>query len=240
MYRLIPLLALFLPFTLIAQKLKLKVEKFDNYRIEYHVSKENKLRKEGGYEKIHSNGNTLVEGQYKKGSRDSIWTFYSDSGLIKEKGAYKFGQKVGEWEYYGAQGALERKYNFTSQQLTFYDPEADTITHLVRSNGELKRVRLHWPAIYTTGEEGLWDDIQDLITYPEKAVDRNIQGTVQLVFWITEKGQLEGLKVSKSVHELLDNESIRVIHNLPKKWLPAKYDGKPVAVQLTIPMEFIL
>ena len=45
------------------------------------------------------------------------------------------------------------------------------------------------------------------------------------------------MKVVRSVHELLDNEAVRVCKALPK-FFPGRRDGKSVAMWLTLPITF--
>ena len=47
------------------------------------------------------------------------------------------------------------------------------------------------------------------------------------------------MKVVRSVHELLDNEAVRVCKALPK-FFPGRRDGKSVAMWLTLPITFKL
>ena len=54
------------------------------------------------------------------------------------------------------------------------------------------------------------------VVYPKKAIENNIQGEVRVVFCINEDGAVSDIKISKSVHHLLDAEALRVARLLPK------------------------
>jgi TonB family protein len=77
------------------------------------------------------------------------------------------------------------------------------------------------------------------IIYPEYAVENNIEGRVIVEFVVNTDGTITGLQVKRSVHELLDNEALRVVKSMPK-WKPGKNDGKLVRVKYTLPITFNL
>lgn len=76
--------------------------------------------------------------------------------------------------------------------------------------------------------------------YPEKAINRAIQGTVVMGFRIGPDGSITDVKIIQGVHKLLDKEAYRVVCSSPK-WEPGKLkDGTPVAVWYTFPIVFAL
>lgn len=89
------------------------------------------------------------------------------------------------------------------------------------------------------GNNALQSFIYDHLHYPKEAKREKIQGTVHVSFVVNEKGSVEDIKVSKSVHYLIDHEATRVIGLLPK-WKPAMTKGNPVSVPFTIPINFSL
>lgn len=74
--------------------------------------------------------------------------------------------------------------------------------------------------------------------YPRKAKKQGIHGRVTVMFTIDETGKLVDAKVIRGVHEILDNEALRVITSAPDKWLPAVRNGKPVRITYTFPVIF--
>lgn len=74
--------------------------------------------------------------------------------------------------------------------------------------------------------------------YPRKAKKQGIHGRVTVMFTIDETGKLVDAKVIRGVHEILDNEALRVITSAPDKWLPAVRNGKPVRITYTLPVIF--
>ena len=77
------------------------------------------------------------------------------------------------------------------------------------------------------------------IKYPGEAVKGKITGKVFVDFMVSSTGKVKNIAVSKPVHPLLDAEAKRVISSMPD-WKPASQAGKPVDVQMLVPVEFKL
>lgn len=75
--------------------------------------------------------------------------------------------------------------------------------------------------------------------FPRMAVDAGISGTVYVGFVVSENGQIADIKVLKGLGGGCDEEAIRVVKNMPT-WIPGKQRNKPVKVQFTLPIKFIL
>ncbi|MBT4376273.1 energy transducer TonB [archaeon] len=81
--------------------------------------------------------------------------------------------------------------------------------------------------------------IQKTVVYPPLAMDNGISGTVYVNFVINPKGELTAIKIIRGVDRLLDEEVIRALKAAPK-WEPGRQRGKPVHVNMSIPIKFIL
>ena len=77
------------------------------------------------------------------------------------------------------------------------------------------------------------------VEYPVQARDEKIQGKVFVEFVVNKYGDVERVKVRKSVDPILDAEAIRVVQTSPK-WSPGFQNGTPVNVQFTFPINFKL
>lgn len=77
------------------------------------------------------------------------------------------------------------------------------------------------------------------VHYPEIAKENGIQGRVFVQFVVNAKGFVEQTKIARGVDPSLDKEALRIIKSLPK-WEPGKQRGKPVKVQFTVPINFVL
>ena len=89
------------------------------------------------------------------------------------------------------------------------------------------------------GIEGLFDYIKRSLKYPKDAAKDQIGGKVKVGFVVDRDGKIKQAKVVQSVHPLLDREALRVVRSMPK-WTPGIYEGKPVPVYYTIPINFNL
>lgn len=81
-------------------------------------------------------------------------------------------------------------------------------------------------------------DIVKRIKYPEDAKKQGIEGKVIIKLFIDELGNPQSCKIIKGVNPLLDAEAKDVL--MKTKFYPGKIDGKPVKVQVAIPIVFKL
>ncbi len=89
------------------------------------------------------------------------------------------------------------------------------------------------------GEKKIQEFLNLNLKYPESMVESNIQGRVFCQFIIEKDGSISDIQVVRSIHELLDNEAVRVINLMPN-WIPGKQGGVPVKVRFTLPVQFKL
>lgn len=91
------------------------------------------------------------------------------------------------------------------------------------------------------GENAMFKYISDNIVYPKAAQKSGIAGTVYIFFIIDKKGNVTSTEVRRGVKggEELNAEALRVIKEMPQ-WEPGYQNGKPVSVQLTLPIKFTL
>lgn len=92
---------------------------------------------------------------------------------------------------------------------------------------------------YPGGTEALKKYISDNINYPQAAKDNNKSGVVYISYVVSKAGKVTKVKVWRSVDDALDKEAVRVISSV-KNYTPGKQNGKPVDVQMTIPVKFTL
>lgn len=89
------------------------------------------------------------------------------------------------------------------------------------------------------GETALFQYLARSIKYPTIAQKNKEQGSVILQMVIGKDGLLSNIRVTKSVSPTLDAEAVRVISSMPR-WEPGMDKGKPVAIQYTLPIKFLL
>ena len=80
--------------------------------------------------------------------------------------------------------------------------------------------------------------LQSKIQYPKFAQKAGIEGRVFIQFVVNENGDVIDPIVIRGRHELLDSEALRVIRLA--KFEPGRQRGKPVKVQLALPITFKL
>jgi TonB family protein len=87
------------------------------------------------------------------------------------------------------------------------------------------------------GNEAMKNWIAANVNYPFDAAKNNISGQVFVDFIVNWDGKIKDVKVNQSVNPLLDAEAVKVISKMPD-WKPGKQGGKPVAVNMRVPINF--
>jgi protein TonB len=95
------------------------------------------------------------------------------------------------------------------------------------------------PSFQGRGQEGFREWIARNLKYPDSAAKKGIGGRVYVQFAINTKGEVVDAVILKGVDPALDQEALRVIMSSPK-WEPGRQRGKPVKVQFTFPINFVL
>ncbi len=87
------------------------------------------------------------------------------------------------------------------------------------------------------GYEAFYAYVADELKYPRSALNLGVEGKVFVRFVVDERGKITRIEVVKGVGAGCDEEAIRVVSNAPD-WKPGKQRGKPVKVQIIIPIVF--
>jgi periplasmic protein TonB len=85
---------------------------------------------------------------------------------------------------------------------------------------------------------GGMEALQREVRYPEMALRANIQGRVHLQFIVNEKGEVENPRVLRGIGGGCDEEALRVVSKM--KFEPGLQRGRPVRVQYSLPVVFII
>lgn len=80
--------------------------------------------------------------------------------------------------------------------------------------------------------------IQSKIIYPEVAKRAGIEGRVYVLAFIDENGNVANAKIIKGIGGGCDEAALNAVKTV--KFIPGKKDGKPVKVQVSIPIAFKL
>lgn len=83
--------------------------------------------------------------------------------------------------------------------------------------------------------------LSENVSYPEEAQDQEIEGRVFVRYIVTPSGKVTDVEVIRGIPsgEILDQEAVRVIQNLPD-FNPGIQKGEAVAVQYNVPIRFAL
>lgn len=95
------------------------------------------------------------------------------------------------------------------------------------------------PQFAINGMDGLMKFIQDNLKYPKEAVKAKIEGKVVVSFIVNKEGWAERIQVTKSPHQLLSDEAIRIVRLLPK-FESGKVDGEYINEKYVLPISFRL
>lgn len=157
-----------------------------------------------------------------------------DNYLVQLK-IYKDGLPVGKWIYTDG-SSLD--YNF---DLPYSASEYTDIIHYSLSDKTTRApvVGVFEAPVFPQDENNFQVFISKKVIYPQVAFENGIQGTVVSQFIIDESGKLVELSIFESADKVLDKETARVIRLSPV-WKPAKLNGQPVKVCITMPTIFRL
>lgn len=92
------------------------------------------------------------------------------------------------------------------------------------------------PAAFPGGQTAMMKFIQKNFDFPRQARRLGIEGKVYVRFVVDTDGSITNVEVARGVHELLDEEAIRVVKAMPK-WKPGKQRGRAVKQRMTIPID---
>lgn len=93
---------------------------------------------------------------------------------------------------------------------------------------------------YPGGNFKVGMEIVSYLQYPKEAKKKKIEGSVLAQFVIDEKGEIGNISIIKSTNPIFNEEAIRAVKSLPKKFKPGKIQGKPVKILYVIPLNFRL
>lgn len=94
---------------------------------------------------------------------------------------------------------------------------------------------------YPGGMEAFIKFLSSNIHYPERALNKGIQGKCLVGFIVDKEGNIIDVKVLQKVKKCreCDAEAVRVIKLMPQ-WKPGEINGKPVKCRFQVPINFKL
>lgn len=86
------------------------------------------------------------------------------------------------------------------------------------------------------GNSALFKFILDRLIIEQAGLGESIQTKIFISFTITEKGELEDIKVLKGISEKVDNKVVHIFNEMPN-WIPAYLYGKPTRMRYSMPIQ---
>ena len=96
---------------------------------------------------------------------------------------------------------------------------------------------------YECASKKLLKFIYGNIKYPMIARENSIEGTVVVRFVVNTEGKVLDAKILRDIGGTCGREALRIVHLMNEKgvsWLPGKQRGRPVNVQMNLPIKFKL
>lgn len=90
---------------------------------------------------------------------------------------------------------------------------------------------------YPGGPAEMSKFISKNIRYPMLELENGIQGRVYVGFIVMPNGEIDEVKIRRSVSTALDNEAIRIVKSMPR-WKPGMQNGQPIKVKYVLPITF--
>ena len=152
-----------------------------------------------------------------------------------------------------AMGAKSSEYNKNQKSISriasgqedsqesISDTYNSTILEPENESGDAKAVFVVVEQIpeFPGGLEAMIKYLSENLNYPDSAKALGIQGTVYVSFIVNESGEVSDAQIKRGIGGDCDKEALRAIKSMPA-WLPGLKKGKPVRVQLVIPVVFKL
>ena len=164
-------------------------------------------------------GKLKVEGRYVDPDlriEDGVFTFYHPNGKIESTGAYAQGWKSGVWQRFDQWGRpLSEKV---------YDPEV-LANVIFTQPDQMPR--------YPGGDATLQTLVKTQVA--EKSATRP-RGKLKATFVVEKDGSLSDVKMIQGVGGNIDELAMAAIKDT--RWTPGLAKGRPVRVQMTVPLQF--
>ena len=166
---------------------------------------------------------------------DGVYVRYFDDGQMDIKGTYKNFLKDGLWQSWYIDGKLYYTETFQEGKLTFgksYDENGKEYHY----SEEVEKI-----PVPIDGIKNLYKYINDNLKYPKQARRSGIEGKVLAGFVVNADGSIKDIKILKGIDNECDNEVLKLVSSPDfPKWVSGLRRGKPVDVNITLPIVFRL
>jgi protein TonB len=203
----------------------------------FYVLKSDSSVRHGSYCLL-SNKKILIQGYYKNGKRDSIWTQYDMNGILRFKGYFSLDKRDSVCEYFDNEGKLEQKLDFQNNAVLLYRTQFSNQVFRLISGSDTILSLLDRPPLYIGGTSKINEYIASVIESPLHKPNEKVKGTVYIEFLIDSSGVTSNHRVLKGIGTKCNLEAMRVVRLIPDEWLPGVLNNRHVSVFYVIPIIF--
>jgi TonB family protein len=191
--------------------------------------------KNGEWLGYHNDGSKSFIKQYNKtGDLHGAYVEYSKIGLVYDTGFYESGDKVGLWNYFFSTGEPSGVVTYEKGDAInseYWDRDGTIVNQ--------KNQVVNQDPSFPGGDQKMYAFLGKNMKYPPEARDNNYQGRVYVAFVIEKNGDISDVEILRGVHPSIDEESMRVVREMPK-WLPGISQNRKVRVRFNLPIVFKL
>lgn len=94
-------------------------------------------------------------------------------------------------------------------------------------------------AEFPGGQKALEEYLKTNLKYPKRAIQMNIEGRVVFNLSVSSDGEITKIELFKGLYSECNEEAFYLIKRMPR-WTPGLKDGKPAAMQVMLPIAFVL
>ncbi len=171
--------------------------------------------RQGSYKKWSFGDKSKVEGYYKHGAKDSIWSFYDGNGHIEQK-----------YDYTNKKLLYQKDYTNGKPKKSQIIKGTDTISDILEQN-----------PVYIGGITELYKSISGYVQDKTPRCDTN--GVVYIIFTIGANGKTYNYKVVGQAH-CLNMKTLEAFKKIQDGWIPGVLNGEKVNVLVYVPFHFDL
>jgi periplasmic protein TonB len=163
-------------------------------------------------------------------------SLYNSFGNLDSTGVYDHGKKNG-WFY-----KLRSLSADSIKKIKKYNYIQDSLVEIIDLSSDSNKKKVNDTTIITNAEypggvSNWYSYLQHGVKYPDRAMKKEIQGTVRIYFTVDEEGYIKDLYLKKSVEYSIDQEALRVIQN-SGKWTAGTINGVKVKMYMLEPIKF--
>ncbi|GAB4286791.1 MAG: hypothetical protein Kow0098_02440 [Ignavibacteriaceae bacterium] len=262
--KLLPVFVFGFCFLLSAQQ-RVEREYYENDTLKSEITFENGIRN-GQAKFYYENGNLKAEMNYVNGKIEGLVRYYSGAGKLSEMFTIENGKREGPTTIFDENGNYLEDIMFDEGKRVVEEPiftvssdsdneQDEEVKTKPKKTGNSERgvdillpptieeIPEDDPAYYLSAEvmpepKGGIERIQKKIIYPSLARENKIEGVVLVRAFIDEYGTVTKAEVTRGLGYGCDEAAYYAVYYA--KFKPGLIKGKPVRVQITIPIEFKL